>query len=208
MGSENAIDSAAYWRRRYAAGGTSGGGSYGRLAVFKAHVVNLMVHRQGLTSLLELGSGDGANAALYAVPHYCGVDVAEEMVLRCREQFAGRKGWEFMTAEAFEAAPPRFDGAMSLDVIYHLVEDAVFEAYMRSLFGAAERQVLIYSSDHDSARGETALHVRHRAYSEWVAREMPHWQLVETTPQPYLWNAEDRAQDTSLAFFRRYERAA
>ncbi|KAF0677336.1 class I SAM-dependent methyltransferase [Profundibacterium mesophilum] len=202
------IDSGAYWRDRYAKGGTSGGGSYGRLAVFKAHVVNLMVHRHGLASLLELGSGDGANAELYAVPNYCGVDIAEEMVARCRARFADRSGWRFETARDFMPKSRGFDGAMSLDVIYHLVEDAVFEDYMRRLFDAARSQVLIYSSDHASSRGETAAHVRHRAYSDWIASEMPGWELVETIPQPYMWNAEERAQDTSLAFFRRYERVS
>jgi hypothetical protein len=46
----------------------------------------------------------------------------------------------------------RFDLELSLDVIYHLVEDEVFDAYMRSLFAHAGRFVVIYSSNKVGAR--------------------------------------------------------
>ena len=40
-----------------------------------------------------------------------------------------------------------FGPERALDVIYHLVGDAVFDGHMRDLFGAAQRLVAIYSSN-------------------------------------------------------------
>jgi hypothetical protein len=39
IGSGRAFNSLVYWQERYAEGGTSGAGSYGRLALFKAEVI-------------------------------------------------------------------------------------------------------------------------------------------------------------------------
>ena len=82
----------------------------------------------------------------------------------CRQRFADDSTKSFvLSAPATFADPARFlaaDLAISLDVVYHLVEQDVFDAYLHSLFTAAERFVIAYSSDHDApALG----HVRHRA---------------------------------------------
>ena len=55
------------------------------------------------------------------------------------------------------------DLALSLDVIYHLTEDTVFEAYMRHLFAAGSRFVIIYATDREipgdgTARPAPAVH--------------------------------------------------
>lgn len=51
--------SAAYWEKRYERGGTSGPGSCGRLAQFKAEVVNRFVAEHDVQSVVEFGCGDG-----------------------------------------------------------------------------------------------------------------------------------------------------
>src|SRR5579859_8234848 len=56
--------SSTYWEERYRAGGNSGAGSYGRLAEFKAEVLNGFVHSRGIRSVVEFGCGDGAQLAL------------------------------------------------------------------------------------------------------------------------------------------------
>ena len=61
------FSSTAYWRERYRSCRNSGRGSYGRLAVYKAHEVNWLVHRKKIRSVIDLGSGDGANTAHFAV---------------------------------------------------------------------------------------------------------------------------------------------
>ncbi|GAJ08100.1 unnamed protein product, partial [marine sediment metagenome] len=48
-----------YWESRYAGGGTSGAGSYGKPAEFKAQVLNSFVKDNGISSVIEFGCGDG-----------------------------------------------------------------------------------------------------------------------------------------------------
>lgn len=195
-----AFASADYWQARYAAGGTSGAGSYGRLADYKAGVINDLVERLGIGSVIEFGSGDGNQASLLRIADYTGVDVSDLAVTQCAARFADRPGWRFLTLEAFDAAPRQADLSMSLDVIYHLVEDQVYEAYMRRLVAAAGRYLLVYASDHDQAG--RAVHVRHRGYSAWLAANAPHLELAETFAQPYPAAPGQEDANSTFAFFR------
>lgn len=198
------LRSADYWQARYAQGGNSGSGSYGRLADYKAQVINALVETRKISSVIEFGSGDGNQCSLLTVPNYTGVDISAQVVQACRTRFADRKGWVFLTDEEYRAAPVRAELAMSLDVIYHLIEDSVFETYMRTLTAASTRFVLIYSSDHDA--GTNAEHVRHRAYSDWMRQHAPDFALVESLAQPFpLLPGSDR-RTTSFAAFKLFER--
>ncbi|HEY3832847.1 MAG TPA: methyltransferase [Acidimicrobiia bacterium] len=193
-----------YWERRYASGGTSGTGSSGRLAEFKAQFLNEFVRVHRVTSVIELGCGDGNQLALAAYPRYLGLDVSPATLSACRQRFDADATKSFvLSAPDTFADPARFltaDLAISLDVVYHLVERDVFEAYLHSLFGAAQRFVIVYSSDHDEpAHG----HVRHRAFSEWVADAFPQWQHTEHVANPYPYDERDAA-NTSFADFHVY----
>jgi len=197
------VSSADYWEGRYRSGGNSGKGSYGRLAVYKAHLINCLVHREKIETVVEFGSGDGHQASLFAIPHYTGVDVSSHAVDRCREAFGKRPGWDFVTAEDF--VPSRqYDLSLSLDVVYHLFEDAVFEQYMHRLFAAATRFVLVYSSDHEDP--DRAVHVRHRKYSDWVRDNIPGWRCLRRFEQPYPRIGDEDPAGSSFAFFRLYGR--
>ncbi len=180
--------SAAYWEARYALGGTSGAGSQGRLAQFKAHVLNTFVREYGIERVIELGCGDGRQLARAAYPQYIGLDVSRRAVAQCTERFAGDRAKSFFLYDprcfVDHHRILRAELALSLDVIYHLVEDAVYARYMQHLFGAAERFVIIYSSN-ERRRPVWAPHVRHRRFARWVARHRPEWRLPERTDNPH-----------------------
>ena len=53
---------------------------------------------------------------------------------------------------------------LSLDVIYQLVEDEVFERHMRQLFSASHRFVIIYSSNFAQPPDSAEPHVEHREF--------------------------------------------
>ena len=72
--------SSVYWERRYRLGGSSGSGSTGHLAAFKAEVLNRFVHDHGIKSVIELGCGDGQQLALAEYPLYLGLDVAKTSI--------------------------------------------------------------------------------------------------------------------------------
>jgi hypothetical protein len=192
-----------YWETRYQRGETSGFGSYGRLAAFKAGVLNEIVVERSVETVLELGCGDGAQLSIATYPSYLGVDVSSAAVSICRRKFSGDGTKSFMTLPEFRQIRPTADLAMSLDVIYHLVEDEVFDGHLRDLFGAAKRLVAIYSSNSDRI-GDPAPHVRHREFTQWIARHAPEWQLAHTykNPFPYRWWNRKNSSHCDLFLFQ------
>ena len=196
-----AMGSKSYWDQRYRCGGDSGPGSGGRLAVFKANFLNRLVSEQAVGSVLELGCGDGRQLALAEYRDYVGVDVSATAVAMCRDRFADDASKRFLLAGTEPI--PCADLALSIDVIFHLVEDEVFEQHMRSLFEHARRLVVLYASDRDEATQEP--HVRHRAVSAWVDRHARAWERIAHVANPYSF---DRAlpDDTSFADFHVFAR--
>ncbi|WP_197034569.1 methyltransferase domain-containing protein [Glycomyces sp. NRRL B-16210] len=182
--------SARYWERRYARGGNSGAGSYGEQARFKAAVLNGLVADRGLTSVIEFGCGDGAQLDLADYPRYLGLDVSPTTLRRTIAKFADdpSKSFALYDPECFtdRAGLVTADLAVSLDVIYHLVEDRVYELHLRHVFAAARRQVALFTSDADdpSLTGTFAPHVRHRPVVRDVAERFPQWRLVERIDHP------------------------
>jgi SAM-dependent methyltransferase len=173
-----------YWRRRYASGGRAGKGTYGRLGAFKAEVVNGFFRREGVTSAVEFGCGDGDQAALFKVARYTGVDVSEAAIARAKAQLRGRTGWHFMTFEEAALNHLRAEASLSLDVIFHLVEDDLFEQHMRRLFEAAERFVVIYSSNKTDS-GSKHGRIRHRVFTDWIAANASDWTLLQRIPNRF-----------------------
>jgi SAM-dependent methyltransferase len=192
--------SARYWERTYARGGTSGPGSYHALAEAKAAYLNEFVRARGVRSVIEFGCGDGNQLSLADYPAYVGLDVSRSAIELCTRRFAGDPAKSFFLydgacfadrADLFTA-----DLAISLDVIYHLTEDAVFDAYMTHLFAAGTRFVIIYATNREIAG--TAPHVRHRRFTPWAEANAPGWRLLEVAVGPN--------PDADRADFFTYER--
>ena len=115
----NAFSSRDYWEKRYRAGGTSGAGSCGHLAAFKADVINGFVADNAIGDVLDLGCGDGNLLSLLQVPDYVGVDVAPTALACCVARFPQHR---FLPFAALDASM-RAELVLSIDVIFHLVED-------------------------------------------------------------------------------------
>jgi glycosyltransferase involved in cell wall biosynthesis/SAM-dependent methyltransferase len=196
-----AAGSALYWDERYRRGHDCGAGSAGRLALFKAAFLNRLVADRGVRSVLELGCGDGRQLALADYPDYVGVDVSPTAVAMCRDRFAADRTKRFLLAGRQE--PDGAELTLSLDVVFHLIEDPLFEAHMRALFAHARRLVVVYSSDRDEPTVDT--HVRHRSVSAWVAAHAPGWRRTMHVANPYPFDPT-RPAETSFADFHVYER--
>ncbi|MEY8096106.1 hypothetical protein AB9F29_01640 [Falsihalocynthiibacter sp. S25ZX9] len=194
--------SGSYWEERYLKGGTSGAGSYGRLAKFKANVLNEFVATNSVINVIEFGPGDGSQLSLASYPTYTGVDVSETAVVACREQFSQDQSKTFLTLQNYEGR--RAELSLSLDVIYHLVEDEAFDTYMENLFDAAERFVIIYSSNKDEQA--VAQHVRHRKFTDWVSTNAPTFSLAAQIPNQYPFNPDDQ-ENTSFADFYVFQKS-
>jgi hypothetical protein len=195
------FDAARYWDARYTAGGTSGDGSYGRLAVHKAEVINRLISEHGLASGIEFGCGDGAQLGMLRFPRYTGLDVAASAVQRCGERYRddNTKAFFLYDSLAFYDAPGVFahDASLSLDVVYHITDDVVYDRYMQQVCDAATRLVILYATDED--RYETT-HVRHRLVSQWVARQRPALKLLERIKNPYPGTGEQESDADFLIY--------
>jgi SAM-dependent methyltransferase len=195
----NAFSSSDYWERRYRAGGHSGTGSQGHLAAFKAGVINGFVADNAIADVLDLGCGDGHFLSLLQVSGYTGVDVSPAALAGCATRFPDHR---FLPFTALDPSI-RADLVLSIDVIFHLVEDAVFARYMHALFAHAKRFVLVYSSNADSIWSSP--HVRHRRFTDYVADCRPEWRLLAHVPNRYPFDVE-RQDETSFADFFVYGR--
>ncbi|QIB75151.1 class I SAM-dependent methyltransferase [Halogeometricum borinquense] len=185
------FDAHDYWERRYARGRTSGPGSRGDHARFKATVINDFLDEHDVESVVEFGCGDGRQVELGEYESYVGYDVSESAVERCRERFADDPTKRFETYDPLSDTPNvNADVALSLEVLFHLVDDDVYEASIRHLFDSADRFVLILSSNRDDPVSG-ALHVRHRKFTDDVERWFDAFELVETIPNEF----EERVSD-------------
>jgi len=159
-----------YWRQRYRLGGDSGEGSGGMWADYKAQVLNAFVKEQGIADIIEFGCGDGRQLELAAYPRYLGLDISAEAVALCRQRFTGDAGKQFMLLDEYEGQAA--DLSLSLDVLFHLVEDGIYFDYLDRLFKAGRRFVVVYATSAGNAP-KTLRHVRHRPVETDIATRFP-----------------------------------
>lgn len=194
--------SSDYWEERYRKGGNSGAGSYNRLAEFKAEFLNDYVKKNGIRTVIEFGSGDGAQLLLADYPEYVGVDVSRTVLEEANRKFADAPNISFIhTSEVTDRH--KADLSLSLDVIYHLVEDTTFDAYMKQLFNAADKAAIVYASNEDRAWDNQ--HVRHRQFTRWVDQNRSDFVLKEQVKNKYPYDEQD-IDNTSFADFFVYEK--
>lgn len=192
--------SAGYWDTRYKLGLTSGSGSEGALVTYKAAVLNEFVAARGIRTVIELGCGDGQQLAHARYPRYLGLDVSPRAIELCESRFGSSAGRSFLWYDPAHAHRLgdfiRADLTLSLDVIYHLVEDAVYDRYLEDLFTLSERHVIVYSSNRSD--GGSLRHVRHRAFVADVAARFPQFRLTQHLP-----NAHPKLSFADFYFFER-----
>ncbi len=197
-----------YWESRYKKGGNSGAGSYGRLAKFKAQYLNDFAKKNKINNVLELGSGDGSQLKLFDFKNYIGFDVSKSSIDLCLKIYDKDKTKSFFLydPEYFRDNHKIFkvDLSMSLDVIYHLVEDNVFEKYMKDMFAMSNKFVIIYASNTNDNKKVQAQHVRHRKFTDWVKMNQKNWKLVTSVENKF--KVESNEIDESFADFYVYKK--
>jgi len=167
-----------YWETRYATGGTSGRGSYGYSAHWKASVVNEFVRINGIQKVADLGCGDGNQLRLFHFPSYLGIDVSSRAISMCRRRFASDTSKRFVHYDRLTRFTNECEIAMSLDVVFHLVDDESYERYMWDLFSLSDKFVIVYSTNHQTQTASEVYHVRHRCFTRWVRANKPEWLLA------------------------------
>ncbi len=197
------INSRNYWEDRYKKKGTSGAGSYGRLALYKAEFLNSFVEKEHINSVLELGSGDGNQLKLAKYPKYTGIDVSKTALKICKTIFKTDKSKSFyFYDDFFKENTKKYQLVLSLDVIYHLIEDEVFYAYMDNLFAFSEKFVVIYASNKNKVIAD---HVKSRKFTDYVDLKFAKvWELYKHEKNRFPFDPNDT--NTSMSDFYIYKR--
>ncbi len=195
-------NSEEYWIKRYASGGTSGDGSYNRLAEFKSQVINDYIEKNKIQTIIELGCGDGNQLQYFKIQNYIGFDISPEAIERCRKKYRNDSSKEFYLIE--ELNDQKADATLSLDVLYHLIEDDVYDLYLQKLFDASKKYVIIYSSNFEDSDSFSS-HVKSRKFSDWIQENRPDFKLKDHIPNKYPYKPGDK--NTSISDFYFYEKA-
>ena len=149
-------------------------------------LLNQFAMEKRIQSVLDFGCGDGRQAEGFVFPFYVGLDVSEAAVHGCRERFGAQPNRVFYWYDGrelpMELRTYEPDLSLSLDVIFHLVEDSIFEQYMRTLFGSGADFVAIYSTN--GTFPDPMPHVRHWHFTLWVAEFQPEWVSDSASPKP------------------------
>ena len=178
------FNSGRYWEKRYFKGGNSGNGSYGKLADFKAEVINKFIKDNNIKRVIEFGCGDGNQLSLFKCDSYIGLDVSKAAITICNNKFKNDKTKSFFlyNPNCF-ANNQKGELALSLDVIFHLIEDDIFERYMKHLFSSSSKFVIIYSSNAKDKKFHS--HSKHRNFSNWIKNNFPKWRLIKVIKNKY-----------------------
>lgn len=185
-------------------GGNSGSGSYGRLSIFKADFINNFIEEKKIKSIVEWGCGDGNQLSLSDYPAYVGYDVSNKAIDICRHKFKENLKYLFKHIDDYEKTE-KYELALSLDVIYHLVEDEVYADYMKRLFMSSSRYVVVYSYNFE--KNYISKHEKGREFLRLVEDCYPEWSLVEVVKNPYPYDEND-PNNTSQSDFFIFERTA
>ncbi len=181
-----------YWKNRYNKKGNSGTGSYGKLAEFKAKVLNSFVKNNKINSVMEFGCGDSHQINLFNFPNYIGLDISETAIKTNMDFFKKDKTKSFFLYDSncFSDNHSIFktELTLSLDTIYHLVEKEIFENYMNHLFSTSNKFVIIYSSDINTTAEN---HIKYRKFAEWIKIKFPEWKLIKKIKNPYYKDRPD-----------------
>ena len=188
-----------YWIQRYNSGRNSGAGSYNRLAKFKAEIINHFVKDNNVTTIIEYGCGDGNQLKLAEYPSCIGFDVSSKAIAFCQDIFQSDKTKSFKLMTEYKGEMAQL--TLSLDVIYHLIEDDVYYFYMKRLFNSSERFVIIYSSNYDK---EQQYHEKRRQFTRWVETNKSDWNLIHHIPNRLPYNGNN--EESSLSDFYIYEK--
>jgi SAM-dependent methyltransferase len=187
-----------YWIQRYESEMDSGAGSYDKLAEFKAEVINDFVEANNIASIIDYGCGDGNQLKLAKYPSYIGFDVSPKAIALCRSIFQGddTKVFRLMDEYCGETA----ELTISLDVIFHLVEDDIYHSYMERLFSSSEKFVIIYSSNFEERQD---FHERRRRFTDWVEEHCSNWKLIRHIPNRYPFKADGTGSLSDFFVFQK-----
>lgn len=179
---ERQFDSNEYWEHRYKNDGTSGDGSYGKLATFKGKILDNFIKEHDVKSILDLGCGDGNQLKYYNTTNinYTGVDPSITIINKLKETYEDDKNKQFIVLD--ENINTKAELTMSCDVLFHLINFNIWEKHIDNLFNISTKYVIIYAYDVDQ---EWDNHCKSRKFTDFIKNKYSNWQLTKVIKNEY-----------------------
>jgi len=190
------FNSKKYWENRYSIGLNSGEGSYQKeLKEFKSNTINEFLNNNTIKSIIEYGCGDGNQIQNINYENYLGFDVSETAIKICKDKFSHKESYNFEHLKKYNNQ--KADLSISLDVIFHLIEDEVFEKHMNLLFNSSNRYVIIYSSNTNKQSTESVAHYKNRKFTDWINENIKNFQLINIVKNTYPYDYKTKKGSVS-----------
>ena len=176
------------WEKRYRSGGNSGAGSYGVLEEFKRNVINDLIEENNIASVLDLGCGDGNQIKLLKLKKYTGFDISKTIIKKCQNIYKNDKTKNFVHYNGLDIDNNySSELGLSLDVLYHLMEEDMFFKYLKNLFTLSNKYIIIYSQNKNHGEIETNPngHIKGRNFTDYVENTFKNWKLLKKIDQKY-----------------------
>ncbi|WP_413374623.1 class I SAM-dependent methyltransferase [Paenibacillus taichungensis] len=180
------FDYKGYWEQTYSSGETSGRGSYGVLAEFKAEVVNGLIQREGISSVIEFGCGDGNQLQYMNYTTYLGVDVAASSVRLCASKFANDTSKSFMLYTPglwINRGFLQADLTVCLDVLYHITDETDFRNTLYDILHSTSGWVVLYTRLKENGNPGVST-IQDRNIFDYLF-DYPEFKVHEIIPQRY-----------------------
>jgi cyclopropane fatty-acyl-phospholipid synthase-like methyltransferase len=188
------FNSKIYWEDRYSKNGNSGLGSHDILQTkFKSDYINNLIINNNLKTVVELGSGDGNQLKMFkGYDSYTGYDVSKTIIEKCQLEFANDISKKF--TNNIQDIKEKYDLALSLDVIYHLVEENVYYEYLEKLFSCSDI-ICIYTTNIND--NDWSGHMVLRSLDDYVDKHQKDFTLIDKS----MWVANYINPKYKLGFY-------
>lgn len=161
------------WDKRYLDGGNSGRGSYGYHAEGKAQYINNVIDTYNIKSINDLGHGDGNQLTYFQGDFkYYGYDISTIINDRLKEQYEGNDKYTFVSSLD---QMTKCDLALSLDVLYHIIDLDQWEYYLNKLFTLG-KYVVIYAVD---LQLNVAQYFKARPFTQYIQDNFNSYTLID-----------------------------
>jgi len=170
-----------YWERRYKSGGNSGGGSYGNGLVNKVELITDLMEKYDIKSIADVGCGDCT--IVPKLPHlesYVGYDISSTIIDRHNSKNTN-PSYKYKLISELESLG--LDLSLSLEVIFHQVNDEEYIEYMDNLVKTDSFYILILTMN-DSILDTHHVKAAHIKYRDVVNKmsQYPNYELIGTFP--------------------------
>ena len=175
------LNSKKYWIERYKKGGDSGYGSYGKFCIFKNKILNNFVNEKNIQSVIELGCGDGNQLINSNYPKYIGYDISIDAINLCKSLFKNDNTKSFHLLEK-KTIIPKAELTLSIDVLYHILEEDTYKNYLYNLFNSSEKYVILYSTNNNYTNN---YHIKSRNFTKYCEEKFRNFKLIDKIENIY-----------------------